>query len=50
MVAAETALATWMCPICGLENTDFLVEGQSLPDELCCSFCGHESGPIKWLS
>jgi len=45
----ETVLAIWECPICGLENTSFLIEGESLPDELQCSFCGHESGLIKWF-
>jgi len=48
MIATETTLATWECPICGLKNTDFLIEGQPLPDELQCSFCGHESDLIDW--
>lgn len=48
VVAKETALSTWECPICNAENTEFLVEGKRLPDELQCSFCGHESGLIRW--
>jgi len=50
VLVEETALATWVCPICGLENTSFLIEGEPLPDELHCSFCEHESGSINWLS
>ena len=49
MKATETVLATWECPICELDNTEFLIEGQSLSDELQCSFCEHESGFIDWL-
>lgn len=49
MNAKEMTLATWECPICGLENTDFLIKDQLLSDELQCSFCDHESGLIKWL-
>ncbi len=49
ILAKETTQAVWTCPICGLENVEFLIEGCSLPDELQCSFCNHESGLIKWL-
>ena len=48
VLAKETALVIWECPICEMDNTEFLIGGQSLPDRLCCSFCGHESGLINW--
>lgn len=32
------------------ENASFLVEREPLPDELQCSFCGHESGLIRWIA
>lgn len=48
--AEKTALATWECPICNAENTEFLLEDKNLPDELQCSFCGHESGLIRWIA
>ena len=50
ILAKETILATWKCPVCESENTEFLVEGQSLSKELQCSFCNHESGLIEWYS
>ncbi len=48
MLAHQTGLVDWDCPECGIPNSIFLVEGESLPDELDCSFCEHESGKITW--
>lgn len=48
ILAEESELGTWKCPICNLENTIFLIKDEPLPDELQCSFCNHESGLIDW--
>jgi len=48
VVVKETALVTWECPICFIDNTYYLIEQKPLPDELECAFCSHKSGKIEW--
>ena len=48
VLAHSTEAVTWECPVCHIDNDDFLFEGEPLPPELCCDFCGHESGLIEW--
>lgn len=46
--AGKTAIWTWTCPECGIDNEHFLTEDELLPNELDCDFCPHESGLIDW--
>lgn len=47
-ILQESGMTTWTCPECGYENELFMLEGDSLPEELECPICNFNSGPIEW--